>query len=66
MMKALLFAIAVMAIVRPENLSSVASMFLMGAGLVILAYFAFQGTKAPGNAVRSIFEHPHPRNLPPE
>jgi len=44
----------------------VASMFLMGAGLVILAYFAFQGTKAPGNAVRSIFEHPHPRNLPPE
>jgi hypothetical protein len=66
MMKALLIAIAVMAVVRPENLSGVAWVSLGGAVVLGLAYLAFQGARDPAHPMRSLFDREPPRHSPPK
>jgi hypothetical protein len=66
MMKALLVAIAVMAIVRPENLSGVAWVSLIAAIVAVLGYFAFQGVRDPAHPLRALFDREPPRPSPPK
>ena len=64
MTKALLVAIAVMAIVRPENLSGVAWAALIATAAGVLAYLAFQGIRDPAHPMRSAFDRKPPPHSP--
>ena len=64
MMKALLVAIAVMAVVRPESLSGVAGAALIATAAGVLAYLAFRGVRDPAHTMRSDFDHKAPPPSP--
>jgi hypothetical protein len=47
-MKVLLLAIALMAVVHPETLQAIDPRILAGAGIAVIAYFAFRAFKERG------------------